>query len=100
MLGLLNGLLPCGLVYEALLIGATSARPLTSGLGMLAFGAATIPALVVFGVGAQMLSVRARRALVWVGGVFVVLVGIDLALRGAAGLGLFPQEVLDRFFLW
>jgi sulfite exporter TauE/SafE len=100
LLGLLNGLLPCGLVYEALLISAASARPITSGLGMLAFGAATVPTLVVFGVGAQMLSVRVRRALIWVGGVFVILVGVDLVLRGAAGLGLFPQDVLNRFFLW
>ncbi len=100
VMGTLNGLLPCGLVYEALLIGATTARPLVAGLGMLAFGLATIPALVIFGVGAQMLSVRVRHALVWVGGVFVILVGIDLALRGAAGLGLFPEALLQKVFFW
>ncbi len=90
LLGALNGLLPCGLVYEALLIAAATARPLLAGLGMLLFGAATIPALVVFGVGAQMLSVGIRQKMIWVGGIFVVLVGIDLVLRGAAGLGLLP----------
>ncbi len=90
LLGCLNGLLPCGLVYEALLIAAASARPLLAGLGMLIFGAATIPTLVVFGVGTQFLSVTIRQRMVWVGGVFVVLVGIDLVLRGAAGLGLLP----------
>jgi uncharacterized protein len=100
LLGALNGLLPCGLVYEALLIGATSTQPLVGGLGMLAFGAGTVPALVVFGVGAQMLSVHVRRTLVWVGGIFVILVGVDLVLRGAAGLGLFPTAVLDKVFLW
>jgi sulfite exporter TauE/SafE len=90
MLGALNGLLPCGLVYEALIIAASAARPLVAGLGMLLFGAATIPTMVIFGVGAQMLSVPIRQKLVWVGGIFVVLVGIDLVLRGAAGLGLLP----------
>ncbi len=91
LLGSLNGLLPCGLVYEALLIAAATARPLMAGLGMLLFGAATVPTMVVFGVGAQMLSVPVRQKMVWVGGIFVVLVGIDLMLRGAAGLGLLPS---------
>ncbi len=90
LLGCLNGLLPCGLVYEALVIAAASAHPLTAGLGMLVFGLATIPTLVVFGVGAQFLSAAVRARMVWIGGVFVVLVGIDLVLRGAAGLGLLP----------
>ncbi len=90
LLGCLNGLLPCGLVYEALVIAAASARPLIAGLGMLVFGLATIPTLVVFGVGAQFLSAAVRARMVWIGGVFVVLVGIDLVLRGAAGLGLLP----------
>ncbi len=91
LLGMLNGLLPCGLVYETLLIAAASAKPLTAGLGMLIFGMATIPALLAFGVGAQMLSMRVRQRLVWVGGIFVILVGFYLVLRGAAGLGIFPQ---------
>ncbi len=95
LMGVLNGLLPCGLVYESLLIAASSASPVTAGLGMLAFGAATIPALVVFGVGAQMLSVQVRRTMVWVGGVFVVLVGFYLIFRGATGLGLVPK-LLDQ----
>ncbi len=90
VLGMLNGLLPCGLVYEALLIAAATTRALLGGLGMLLFGAGTIPALLVFGVGAQMLSAPVRQKMVWVGGLFVILVGIDLVLRGAAGLGLLP----------
>jgi uncharacterized protein len=94
LLGMLNGVLPCGLVYESLAIAGTTGNPWLAGLGMLVFGAATIPALVVFGVGAQMISIPVRRALVWVGGVFVVLVGLVLVARGAAGLGLFPSLLL------
>lgn len=93
MMGVLNGFLPCGLVYEALLVAAASGSLLIGGLGMLIFGAATIPALVVFGVGAQMLSIPVRRTLVWVGGIFVIFVGVNLVVRGAAGLGLFPAMV-------
>lgn len=89
-LGMLNGLLPCGLVYQAVLIAAASARPATAALGMLIFGAATIPTLVVVGVGAQLLSVGFRQRMIWVGGIFVVIAGLDLVLRGLAGLGLLP----------
>ncbi len=99
MLGMLNGLLPCGLVYEALLIAAASAKPLLAGLGMLIFGAATIPALLAVGVGAQMLSVPIRQRLVWVGGIFVILVGFYLVLRGAAGMGFFPKMLFGQSFL-
>ncbi len=91
VLGCLNGLLPCGLVYEALLIAAATAHPWLAGFGMLLFGAATVPTMVAFGVGAQMLSAAIRQRLVWVGGFFVVLVGIYLVLRGFAGLGVFPS---------
>lgn len=94
MLGMLNGLLPCGLVYESLLIAASSGSPWVAGLGMFLFGAATIPALVVFGVGAQMLSIPVRRTLAWAGGLFVVLVGADLIYRGAMGLGLFHKMMM------
>ncbi len=97
LLGTLNGLLPCGLVYEALLIAAATSNPLLASLGMLLFGAATIPTLVIFGVGAQMLSTPIRQRMVWVGGIFVVLIGIDLVLRGAAGLGVLPAPLANIF---
>ncbi len=93
-LGMMNGLLPCGLVYEAVLIAAASGRPALAALGMLIFGAATIPTLVIFGVGAQLLSVGLRQRMVWIGGIFVVIAGLDLVLRGLAGLGLLPASLL------
>ena len=51
-LGLTNGLLPCGLVYSALLIAASSGGLLSGGLGMFLFGMSTTPALLVVGMGA------------------------------------------------
>lgn len=91
LMGIMNGFLPCGLVYESLLVAAATRSPLIGALGMLVFGAATIPALTVLGAGAALLSIPARRALAWAGGAFMILVGIGLVLRGMAGLGVFPQ---------
>jgi uncharacterized protein len=60
-LGLLWGLLPCGLVYSALLIAATAATPAGGAAVMIAFGAGTLPAMVSTGLGAAQLSRLARR---------------------------------------
>ena len=43
MIGLLNGLLPCGLVYAALAVAIAGAEVSSSSLFMAAFGAGTIP---------------------------------------------------------
>jgi len=88
MLGLLNGILPCGLVYQSIFIAGASGNPWIGALGMFLFGLATLPALVIFGVGAQMISTRVRKWLFWLGGIFVIVVGIILIMRGIRGLGL------------
>src|SRR5690606_21868677 len=44
--GLLNGLLPCGLVYMALSVSVTAATPLMSAALMYAFGVGTMPMLI------------------------------------------------------
>lgn len=49
LLGLLWGLLPCGLIYNALALALSSAHPLSAALIMLAFGAGTLPAMLALG---------------------------------------------------
>lgn len=52
-LGVLLGFLPCGFLYGAIIAAAASHDPLTGALGMAAFGAGTVPALIVVGVVGQ-----------------------------------------------
>lgn len=52
-LGMVWGLLPCGLVYTALGFAATAANPVSSGILMLAFGAGTLPSMLATGVFGQ-----------------------------------------------
>jgi sulfite exporter TauE/SafE len=82
VLGALNGLLPCGAA------------------GMAVFGLGTLPALLVMGVGAGALSVRVRQAFVRVAGVLIVIVGVQLMLRGLAGWGAVPHFHLGKVMLW
>jgi sulfite exporter TauE/SafE len=99
-LGALNGLLPCGLVYSALLVAASTGDVLMGAAGMAVFGLGTLPALLVMGVGAGALSARVRQVFVRVAGVLIVVVGVQLALRGLAGWGVVPHLHLGKVMLW
>jgi sulfite exporter TauE/SafE len=62
--GVVNGFIPCGLVYSALSIPVALARPLPGALAMLAFGAGTLPALSLAAIGLRRFvpaSLMARR---------------------------------------
>jgi len=48
-LGMLNGIIPCGLVYSFAIIAASTASPFWGGAVMATFGLATIPTLFLLG---------------------------------------------------
>lgn len=72
-LGLLWGFLPCGLVYSALLIAATTAQPASSALVMLAFGLGTVPAMLATGLSASKLSAMVNRNRLGAGFLIIVI---------------------------
>lgn len=76
-LGLLWGLLPCGLVYSVLLVAATSLRSVDGTLIMLAFGIGTTPAMLMTGLGAARLAqvMQDRRTRLGAG-LLIVMLGI------------------------
>jgi len=76
-LGLLWGLLPCGLVYSVLLVAATSAEAADGALVMVAFGLGTTPAMLMTGLGAARLARIMQRKRTRLGaGLLIVLLGI------------------------
>ncbi len=76
-LGLIWGLLPCGLVYSVLLIAAVSGGPVQGGATMLAFGLGTLPAMLLTGLSAQRFATFARRKSVRRGaGVVLIALGV------------------------
>lgn len=74
-LGLVFGLLPCGFVYAMALTAAQSTSAMTGGLILLGFGLGTVPALLLFGSTAQLLSLRARTWMLRSAGLLVALMG-------------------------
>ncbi len=72
--GVLNGLLPCGLSWGALLIAAQHSAP-HAVLGALAFGLATAPSLILVGTLPRLLEPGLRRNLRPVLGVTLLVFG-------------------------
>ncbi len=82
LLGLLNGLLPCGLVYVAG-AGAMATGSIASGAGyMAAFGAGTIPLMLAISLSGRLVPVPWRLKLVRLVPVSVFLLATLLILRG------------------
>jgi sulfite exporter TauE/SafE len=83
ILGLLNGLLPCGLVYFFAVTAASTGSPLWGGIVMFIFGISTIPALFSLGFFTQLLNRGSLRKLMMnIASIIVILFGIYTIYRG------------------
>jgi uncharacterized protein len=82
LLGMLNGLLPCGMVYLAV-AGALSTNNLWDGsLFMVSYGSGTIPAMLTLSLFGVMISVKARNHMKSLIPYMVALMAFLLILRG------------------
>lgn len=82
LIGLLNGLLPCGLVYVAIAGAINTNDTLTGILFMVMFGLGTIPVMLGIALAGNMLAASVRTKLVKIIPVFIVILGIVFILRG------------------
>ena len=81
-IGMLNGLLPCGLVYMAI-AGAIGTGGVAEGsVYMILFGLGTIPMLLAISLAGNVLSLTVRNKINKLIPVLVVVVGILFVLRG------------------
>jgi len=74
--GLLNGLVPCSLVFSVAVKAVASADPIRAGLLMAAFGLGTLPTMAAVSVLGAVVGSRARGIGVRLAGVSVVLLGL------------------------
>jgi sulfite exporter TauE/SafE len=82
LMGMANGLLPCGMVYIALAATLSLSQISESVLFMTLFGAGTLPAMMLVGYAGQLIKPDIRRSFQKVIPVFIVLMGAVLILRG------------------
>lgn len=82
LLGMANGLLPCGMVYIAVAVTFSFTDVSDSVSFMAMFGTGTLPAMMLVGYAGQMTGLRRRISIQKMIPVFISVMGILLVLRG------------------
>ena len=83
LLGVLNGIIPCGLVYSFAIFAASTATPLGGALVMATFGLATIPALFFLGFITKFLQKgNLRDSMMKLSALLVIVYGIFTLYKG------------------
>jgi sulfite exporter TauE/SafE len=82
VLGLANGLLPCGMVYAALAIALTAGSAIHAAATMAAFGAATAPALIATSLASGLIRGPWRHRLGAALPLGIAATGVLLVVRG------------------
>ena len=96
LLGVLNGLIPCGLVYSFAIISASTAEPFTGALVMAIFGLATIPSLFFLGVITKFLQKGSlRQTMMKLASLLVILYGVITLYKGY-NFVVHPQMMKER----
>lgn len=82
LIGMLNGLLPCGLVYMALAGAIATSNIIYSAIFMAAFGAGTLPAMILASYAGQLITLNMRNKIKKVLPYMLAIMGLLLILRG------------------
>ncbi len=82
LLGILNGFLPCGLVYIAVTAAASAGNAIEGMLLMFFFGVGTLPVMLTASLFTSFVSLKARLRIRKLIPVFVVVMAILFILRG------------------
>ena len=82
LLGSVNGLLPCGMVFIALMNAVTGGSPLNGAAAMVAFGLGTMPAMMIVGIAANKMNRSLQLRINAYVPYALTLVGLLVCLRG------------------
>lgn len=87
LIGILNGFLPCGLVYVALAGAIASGDAISGSAVMILFGLGTIPAMLAATIFGKFINLNIRRKITKAIPVFAIILGLLFIFRGM-GLGI------------
>lgn len=82
LIGNINGMFPCGMVYLAIAAAFSTGNVLSSTIFMAAFGLGTLPAMLTVSIMGQWMSMSLRDKFNRITPYFFALVGVLLILRG------------------
>ena len=94
IVGLLNGLMPCGPLQSMWLVALASGNPLTGALSMLVFALGTVPLMLGFGSLVTLLGHKFTAAVQTAGTVLIAVMGLAMLTQGVGLTGMIPDSVL------
>lgn len=94
VVGLLNGLMPCGPLQSMQIVALASANPFAGALSMLLFSLGTVPLMLGLGSIVSILGKKFARVVTNVGAVLVVVLGLAMISQGGSLSGLLRPDSL------
>lgn len=88
IIGLFNGLMPCGPLQSMQIVALASANPFTAALSMFFFALGTIPLMLGFGSIVAGLGKRFTKQVLKCGSILVVVMGLSMISQGIALSGI------------
>ena len=95
VIGLINGLMPCGPLQTVQLIAATSGNVLSGALSMLCFALGTVPLMICIGSAISLLGSKFSRAVMHIGSLLVIIMGLSMMSQGSALSGLHIFRLIE-----
>lgn len=94
IVGLLNGFMPCGPLYSMHIVALALANPLIGGLSMLVFSLGTVPLMLGIGSIVSLLGRKFSQAVMLVGSVLVIIMGLAMLSQGGSLSGMISSELI------
>lgn len=94
IVGLLNGLMPCGPLQSMQIVALASGNPLAGALSMFMFSMGTVPLMLGLGSIVSALGKKFTQKVMNIGAVLVVVLGISMLSQGGSLSGLLSPDLL------
>ncbi|WP_037585906.1 sulfite exporter TauE/SafE family protein [Stenoxybacter acetivorans] len=94
IVGLFNGLMPCGPLQSMQIVALGSGNPIAGALSMFLFSLGTVPLMLGLGSVVSALGKRFTQKVMTVGAVLVVVLGLAMLSQGGSLSGFLPPDIL------
>lgn len=94
IVGLLNGLMPCGPLQSMQIVALAAGNPFVGALSMFLFSLGTVPLMLGFGSFVSALGQKFTKKVMTVGAVLVVVLGLAMLSQGGSLSGLLLPDLL------
>ncbi len=95
IIGLLNGLMPCGPLQSMQIYALSTGSAVRGALSMLSFSLGTVPLLLGFGLVSGSLNRKYKRVMLNVSAFVILIMALNLTANGLSLLGLLPASGSD-----